>query len=40
MNRLIAALDVLYLRWALRSLPPLHREVPFVIQQLNARRPL
>lgn len=40
MNRLTTFIDVLYLRWALRQMDPLHREVPFVIQQLNARRPL
>ena len=40
MNRFLIAIDVLYLRWALRKLDPLHREVPFIVQQLNARRPL
>lgn len=39
MNRLLRALDVLYLKWSLRQMDPLHHEVPFVIQQLNARRP-
>jgi hypothetical protein len=39
-QRILRALDVMWLRWALRKLDPTHREVPFVIQQLNARRPL
>lgn len=40
MNRLITFFDVLYLRWALRKLDPLSRDVPEVFAQLNARRPL
>ena len=40
MSLILIALDVLYLRWALRKLDPLHREVPFIVQQLNTRRPL
>ena len=40
MNRILRALDVLYLLWTLRQLDPLSRDVPEVFAQLNARRPL
>ena len=40
MSRLLVAIDVLWLRWALRKLDPLSRDLPEVVAELNARRPL
>ena len=30
-----AALEVLYLQWALREIDPLHPDVPFIVRRIN-----
>jgi hypothetical protein len=40
MTRLLQAIDTAWLQWALRSMHPLHPELPMVVRQLNASRPL
>ena len=39
-TNLLRALDLAYLRWALRSIHPLHPDVPHIVSQINLRRPL
>jgi hypothetical protein len=39
-QRILRAIDVAYLRWALRSIHPLHPDVPLIVRMLNARRAL
>lgn len=35
LRALPAALEVLYLEWALREIHPLHPDVPFIVHRLN-----
>lgn len=39
-TRLVRALDLAYLRWALRSIHPLHPDVPFIVRQIAHRSSL
>jgi hypothetical protein len=39
-SRALRALDLAYLRWALRSIHPLHPDVPFILRQIAHRSPL
>jgi hypothetical protein len=40
MSNLLRRLDNAYLQWALRSMHPLHPDMPLVFRQLNLQRPL
>lgn len=41
LRALPAALEREYLRWALREIHPLHRDVPFIVRRINQlERPL
>lgn len=39
-SRLLRALDLAYLRWALRSIDPSHPEVAQILRQIAYRSPL
>jgi hypothetical protein len=39
-HRILRALDLAYLRWALRSIDPLHPDVPHILRQIAQRSPL
>jgi hypothetical protein len=39
-HRLLRALDLAYLRWALRSIHPAHPDVPHILRQIAHRSPL
>ena len=36
-TRLVRAIDLAFLRWALRSIHPLHPDVPFIVSQIAER---
>ena len=35
LRALPAALEVLYLKWAMAEIHPLHPDVPFIVQRIN-----
>jgi hypothetical protein len=39
-HRLLRALDLAYLRWALRSIDPSHPDVPHIVRAIANRSPL
>jgi hypothetical protein len=39
-TRALLALDLAYLRWALRSIHPLHPDVPYIVRQIASRSAL
>ena len=39
-SNLVRALDLIYLRWALRSIHPMHPDVPHILRQIAYRSPL
>jgi hypothetical protein len=39
-SRLLRAIDLAYLRWALRSIDPMHPDVPHIVHAIAHRSPL
>lgn len=39
-SRLLRAIDLAYLRWALRSIDPMHPDVPYIVRQIASRSAL